>query len=84
METLTKNKPPNEPERSQAHSEQATVNKYTLPLIEVYKTYIINKHLTHIKGEVTTMLFFILELNKPSDSNFSCLTDSILQIQTNF
>lgn len=84
METLTKNKPPNEPERSQAHSEQATVNKYTLPLIEVYKTYIINKHLTDIKGEVTTMLFFILELNKPSDSNFSCLTDSILQIQTNF
>ena len=84
METLTKNKPPNEPERSQAHSEQATVNKYTLPLIEVYKTYIINKHPTDIKGEVTTMLFFILELNKPSDSNFSCLTDSILQIQTNY
>ena len=58
METLTKNKPPKEPERTQAQSEQATVNKYTLPLIEVYKTYIINKHLTDINGEVTTMLFF--------------------------
>ena len=58
MGTLTKNKPPNEPGRSQAQSEQATVNTYTLPLIEVYKAYIINKHLTDIKGEVTTMLFF--------------------------
>ena len=58
MEALTKNKPPNEPERSQVQSEQATVNKYTLHLIEVYKTCIINKHLTDIKGEVTTMFFF--------------------------
>ena len=43
-------------------------------LIEVYKTYVINKHLTDIKGEVTAMLFFILELNKPNACNFLCLT----------
>ena len=48
MEALPKNQLLNKPERSQTHPEQATVNKYALPLIEVYKTYVINKYLTDI------------------------------------
>ena len=48
MKALPKNKIHNKPERSQTQPEQAAVNKYALPLIEVYKTYAINKYLTDI------------------------------------